>query len=48
MKRKIWAARALLADGWAESVAIDIATNGDIEAIAVDTPWPAGEERVED
>ena len=47
MKRKIWAARALLADGWAESVAIDIATNGDIEAIAVDTPWPAGEERVE-
>jgi formimidoylglutamate deiminase len=43
MTRKIWAASALLADGWADAVDIGIDANGDIETICADTPYSSGE-----
>ena len=42
MTTKIWAASALLATGWADSVDIGIDANGDIESIAPDTPYVSG------
>ncbi|MCP4389514.1 MAG: formimidoylglutamate deiminase [Gammaproteobacteria bacterium] len=46
MTTKIWAASALLASGWAESVEISIDGNGDIASIAPDSPYVSGD-RVE-
>lgn len=46
MATKIWAASALLATGWAESVELDIDDNGDIVTITPDSPYVSGE-RVE-
>jgi formimidoylglutamate deiminase len=43
MTSKIWAATALLADGWAESVEINIDDNGDISGISADTEYSTGE-----
>jgi hypothetical protein len=38
MTSRIWAASALLHNGWADSVEIDIDANGDIVSISADTP----------
>ena len=38
MTTTLWAASALLADGWADSVELSIDANGDIAGISVDTP----------
>ena len=46
MTQSIWAASALLADGWAESVAIDIDHTGDIASIVSGQPYESGD-RVE-
>ena len=46
MTSRIWAAAALLPDGWAKSVGIDIDTDGDIISVSADTPYLDGE-RVE-
>ncbi|MDH3535299.1 MAG: formimidoylglutamate deiminase [Gammaproteobacteria bacterium] len=46
MTTKIWAASALLASGWGDSVEITIDDNGNIESITTDTAHVAGE-RVE-
>ncbi len=46
MTTKIWAASALLASGWAESVEISIDASGEIETIAPDTAYASGD-RVE-
>ncbi|MCG6889744.1 MAG: formimidoylglutamate deiminase [Gammaproteobacteria bacterium] len=46
MTSRIWAAAALLPDGWAKSVGIDIDANGDIISVSADTPYLDGE-RVE-
>ncbi len=46
MKGKIWAASALLADGWTDSVEITIDAAGDIATILPDTPYIDGD-RVE-
>jgi len=46
MTSRIWAASALLHDGWANSVAIDIDANGDIISISAGTPFVDGD-RVE-
>ncbi len=42
MTTRIWAASALLATGWADSVEITIDDNGDIDAIAPDTVYISG------
>jgi len=39
----IWAATALLADGWAESVEISIGGTGNIESISSDQPYTSGD-----
>jgi formimidoylglutamate deiminase len=46
MTTKIWAASALLASGWADSVDIGIDANGNIETISPDSPHVSGD-RVE-
>ncbi len=46
MTSRIWAASALLHDGWANSVEIDIDAGGDIASISADVPYADGE-RVE-
>jgi formimidoylglutamate deiminase len=46
MTSRIWAASALLHDGWASSVEIDIDANGDISNISTATPYADGD-RVE-
>ena len=46
MTSRIWAASALLHDGWASSVEIDIDVNGDISSISPATPYADGD-RVE-
>ena len=46
MTSRIWAASALLADGWASSVEIDIDAKGDISSIATARPYASGD-RVE-
>jgi len=38
MTSRIWAASALLHNGWADSVEIDIDANGNIASISADTP----------
>jgi len=43
MATKIWAAAALLSNGWAESVAIDIADSGNIESVTSDQPYASGD-----
>ncbi|MCP4391525.1 MAG: formimidoylglutamate deiminase [Gammaproteobacteria bacterium] len=43
MTNKIWASAALLSDGWADSVEINIDTSGDITGIAADTPYSDGD-----
>ena len=40
---RIWAETALLGDGWADSVEIEIGDDGDIGAIRTDTPYLSGE-----
>jgi formimidoylglutamate deiminase len=42
MGSKLWAATALLHNGWASSVEIEIDDNGDIDSIAVDKPYTDG------
>ena len=42
MTTKIWAASALLATGWADSVEISIAEDGSIEAVAPDSGYISG------
>ena len=42
MTTRIWAASALLATGWADSVEISIDDNGDIDTIAPDTDYISG------
>ena len=46
MTSRIWAASALLHDGWASSVEIDIDAHGDISKVTASTPYADGE-RVE-
>ncbi len=46
MTTTIWAAAALLSNGWAESVAIDIDDSGNIASISSDQPYASGD-RVE-
>jgi formimidoylglutamate deiminase len=46
MGTRIWAASALLHDGWADSVEISIGAGGDISSISTDTDY-AGGDRVE-
>ncbi len=43
MVSRIWAASALLNNGWADSVEIDIDSMGNIVAISADTPYVSGE-----
>ena len=43
MTSRIWAASALLHDGWANSVEIDIDARGDIASISADVPYADGE-----
>ena len=43
MTTSIWAATALLANGWADSVVIDIDDAGNIESISSDQPYAAGD-----
>ena len=42
MRNKIWAASALLPDGWATRVEINIDGNGDISAVTPETPYVSG------
>ena len=42
MTTKIWAASALLATGWADSVEISIAEDGNIDAVTPDTDYVSG------
>ncbi len=46
MTTTIWAAKALLPNGWAESVVIDMADSGNIESIFCNQPYASGD-RVE-
>ena len=46
MTRKIWAASALLDDGWASSVEITIDADGNIASVTPDCPYGDGD-RVE-
>ena len=46
MTSRIWAGSAMLHNGWASSVEIDIDANGDIVNISADTPYVNGD-RVE-
>ena len=43
MTDRIWAASALLADGWASDVAVSLGANGDIADIASGVPYRDGE-----
>ena len=43
MAQTLWSASALLADGWANNVEIEIDDFGDIETIRADTPYQSGE-----
>jgi formimidoylglutamate deiminase len=43
MTTTIWAAAALLSNGWAESVVIDIDDAGNIESISSDQPYASGD-----
>ncbi|MCP4876839.1 MAG: formimidoylglutamate deiminase [Gammaproteobacteria bacterium] len=43
MTNKIWASAALLSDGWADSVEINIDTSGDITGITADIPYSDGD-----
>ncbi len=43
MHNRLWAKAALLADGWHESVEINVDATGNIESIATDTPYRDGE-----
>ncbi len=43
MALKLWAASALLANGWAEDVEIRVHPSGDIDQISSGVPWQSGE-----
>lgn len=43
MTQTIWAASALLADGWADNVAVEIDDSGNIESISPDTDYKSGQ-----
>ncbi len=43
MRQTLWSGSALLADGWANNVEIEIDDSGNIEAIHADTPYQSGE-----
>jgi len=43
MTKKIWAASALLADGWADSVEISVDASGNIETLTPASPYVSGD-----